>query len=570
MVKRRLILVTALAGAACTDSSPTEFSEELIACGFGHAQTLEVGGVIRDDGGGARFCLESPDGGTYLLLPFVAGPRDTAAKLTVSVFGGGIGPAPSIETAAPTASLAGTAASIDAADVIDATDAWHYVLRAREHTELPQDVAGPVPSPTPTGNAAPAAAAAAGVAPGDVFSVNVSTRCDARDLHNARVAVVTDHAIVTYDPANPTTGAFTDEDWRTFGTRFDGLVHPVVAQNFGTATDIDGNGRVILFFTRAVNEIVPPGGGIGIVGGFFWRGDLFPRDGIPDRTAPCANSNEAEVLYLAVPDPEGEVRGVPISGATLRQVMVATLGHELQHLVNSARRLYITNAPVLEETWLNEGLSYIAEELLFYAAAGAEPGQNLNAQDIVASTRLKDAFNTYAVNNLGRLNIFLQAPQDWSVMGADAIPTRGAAWSFLRYLADRDPRPDAEILKALIDGPQAGLANLAAVLGEDPLPWMHDWSVSLFTDDHVAGLEPRFNQLSWELRDVIPALRPDRQYPLRVLPIEPGEGFSIELQPGSAAYPLFNLTPGARAIIGLGVDGETSDHGVHTVLVRVE
>ncbi|MGH7577447.1 MAG: hypothetical protein ACREM1_20275 [Longimicrobiales bacterium] len=568
-MRRQLVLLMAVACAVCTESSPTEFAEQLIACGFGSSVALDVGDMIRDGGGGASFCLESPDGGTYLLLPFVAGPRDTAATVTVSVFGGGIGPAPSLDAVGPAASLV-TASSADAADLIEATDAWHHVLRAREHAELRQHAAGAATRPTPPRDAVQSPAAAESVAPGDLLALNVSARCDAQDMRGARVAAVTAHAIVTYDPANPTNGAFTDQDWQTFGTQFDALVQPVVTQNFGAVTDIDGNGRVILFFTRAVNEIVPPGGGIGIVGGFFWRGDLFPRDGIPNRTAPCANGNEAEVLYLAVPDPEGEVRGVPISDATLRQVMVATIGHELQHLVSSGRRLYITEAPVLEETWLNEGLSYIAEELLFYAAAGTEPRQNLTAQDILASSRSTDAFNTYGVGNLGRLNVFLQAPQDWSVMGEDAIPTRGAAWSFLRYLIDRDPRPDDVIIKALIDGQQAGLANLTAALGEDPLPWMHDWSLSLFTDDLVTGLEPRFEQPSWALRDIISALRPDQQYPLRILPIEPGEGFSVELQPGAAAYPLFALRPGTRAIIGLGADGETTDRTVRTVVMRVE
>lgn len=155
-------------------------------------------------------------------------------------------------------------------------------------------------------------------------------------------------------------------------------------------------------------------------------------------------------------------------------------------------------------------------------------------------------------------------------MGRDAIPTRGATWSFLRYLGDRDPRPDETILKALIDGQEAGLANLAAALGRDPLTWMQDWSVGLFTDDFVAGLDGRFQQPSWALRDVVAALRPDQRYPLRVLPIEPGEGFSVELQPGSAAYPLFSLMPGSRAILGLGADGETSDRSVRVVLMRVE
>ena len=36
---------------------------------------------------------------------------------------------------------------------------------------------------------------------------------------------------------------------------------------FGQPTDIDNNGHIVLFFTRAVNELTPPNAG-GVVGGF--------------------------------------------------------------------------------------------------------------------------------------------------------------------------------------------------------------------------------------------------------------------------------------------------------------
>ena len=43
-----------------------------------------------------------------------------------------------------------------------------------------------------------------------------------------------------------------------------------------------------------------------------------------------------------------------------------TLAHEYQHLINAGRRLYVNNAEFFETVWLNEGLSHIAEELLYY------------------------------------------------------------------------------------------------------------------------------------------------------------------------------------------------------------
>jgi hypothetical protein len=315
---------------------------------------------------------------------------------------------------------------------------------------------------------------------------------------------------------------------------------------------------------------VPPGSRTGVVIGFLYRGDVFPRAGIPGRTDPCPASNEGEVLYLSVPDPEGEVRGVPINYSTLNQVMTGTIAHEFQHLINSGRRVHVTNANSLEETWLNEALSHIAEELMFYTLSGIAPRQNVDTTLVQASNARREAFNRFAYSNLGRFDRFIQSAQDWSPMGADGQETRGATWSFLRYVADRDPRPDAPFFRALVDGPGAGVDNLRSALGQDPLPWMQDWSVSVFADDLVPGSDARYQQPSWNMRNLITALRIiDRRYPLRTLPLESGQGFAVKLRIGSAAYPVFSVEAGQRAFVVLGVDGATGDKTVRAVLMRV-
>ncbi len=86
---------------------------------------------------------------------------------------------------------------------------------------------------------------------------------------------------------------------------FDTLVDPVDRAAFGTPSDIDNNGHVILFFTRAVNELTPPGA-LGVTLGFFFPRDLYPKTAAP---GPCAGSNVAEMFYLLVPDTGGVVNG---------------------------------------------------------------------------------------------------------------------------------------------------------------------------------------------------------------------------------------------------------------------
>jgi hypothetical protein len=296
---------------------------------------------------------------------------------------------------------------------------------------------------------------------------------------------------------------------------------------------------------------------------------VFPRAGIPDRAAPCAQSNEAEVLFLAVPDPQGRVR-VPVNHATLAQVVPGTIAHELQHLINSARRLHVTEAPVLEEVWLNEALSHLAEELMFYASTGVHPRENVDTATIRGGPGRVDAFNRYMYNNLGRFDRYLQSPHDWSPMGTDGHETRGAAWSFLRYVADRDPSDDGAFLRALVDSRSAGLESLAGALGQDPLRMMEDWSVSVLADDFGSAMPTLYQQPSWNLRELISALRVvDRRYPLRLIPLEDGPGFSVRMRVGGAAYPVFSIDAGKRGLVRVHTDDASPDRTLRTVLIRL-
>src|SRR5258705_1124007 len=106
--------------------------------------------------------------------------------------------------------------------------------------------------------------------------------------------------MVVTDTASPANG-FTTPDYDFFGAAFDTLVYPVDTLNFGTPGDVDNNQRVVLFFTRAVNELTPPGQNF-YVGGFFFGRDLFPTTGVGNVQG-CAACNFPEMFYLLVPHP---------------------------------------------------------------------------------------------------------------------------------------------------------------------------------------------------------------------------------------------------------------------------
>jgi hypothetical protein len=66
-----------------------------------------------------------------------------------------------------------------------------------------------------------------------------------------RVVAVTEHTIVVVDTLNPAS-QLNDSDYARFGGDFDRWGYSVVTENFGEPSDLDENGHVIAFFTRAV------------------------------------------------------------------------------------------------------------------------------------------------------------------------------------------------------------------------------------------------------------------------------------------------------------------------------
>jgi hypothetical protein len=567
-------LLLALLGVVACDDGTTGLADD-DTCAFGGALDLAVGEIVTGRvGQRSVLCLRAPAHAEYALVSLVGHDRDTLlhAELLIQSEGFLDDSAPFVAATSlledgpsPTSSPAavGRDPGVDEAPGRE-TESLHVRLRAQERA-LFAGRGSRAGGALRGRDSEPRAAATVPPTEGAQVELSVSAVCEAPDRRTGRVVAVTQRAIVVEDLANPP-GGFTESNLRGFGDEFDALAYPTVANAFAEPTDIDGNGRIILFFTRGVNEKTPTGGQ-GVVAGYFWGGDLFPV-GSGD-LSPCASSNEAEVIYLAVPDPSGAVNGRPVGLDLLLPVTTTTAAHELQHLVNAGRRIHVNFAEQLEETWLNEGLSFIAEELLFYAASGLDPRSNLGAERLRADPALTAAFNRFAQHNVGRFNLHLQFARTSSPIGRDGLPTRGATWSFLRYAADRDPRPDEALFRSLGDATSAGLANLEAALGADPLEWMADWGVSVLTDDLLPG-HVRFQGPSWNMRSVIPALRPlDRRFPIQLLGLYGPGAYLIRLQPsGAAAYAVFRVRPGRSDI--LVTPGEGTDETIRYGLVRVD
>lgn len=275
------------------------------------------------------------------------------------------------------------------------------------------------------------------MAVGDVLSLNVNadSACSRPVYHGARVVAVGTHAVILSDTLNPL-GGFTTADFQRYAARFDTLVYPLDVANFGEPTDIDKNGHIAILFTRAVNELTPPRSN-SYVGGFAFSRDLFPTTKTA-RAQACAGSNQGEYFYMLAPDPYGTINSNARSTGFVDSASTAVLAHEFQHIINASRRLYVNNTLAFEEKWLDEGLAHEAEELLFYREAGLSPRANLDFTAIRASAAQRIAYNSDMSGNGSRYKAYLTAPATNSPYAAnDSLPTRGAAWSFLRYAVDR-------------------------------------------------------------------------------------------------------------------------------------
>jgi hypothetical protein len=378
----------------------------------------------------------------------------------------------------------------------------------------------------------------------------------ARDLRTGRVAAISERAIILADVANPD-GGFSDDDYASLAATFDGQVWPVLTHNFGAPFDVDRNNRVILFFTRAVNELVPEGQQW-YVGGVTVARDLFPlRDA--GRLSGCAGSNHAELIYMPVPDPLGEVGGHERDRAGELRRAPALMSHELQHVINASRRLYggfTSRSDWNEAIWLNEGLSQIAEELMGYAATDLAPGFDIGIEHFIGFPDRQAAFSLFMQANFQHLAHYLEEPDTTSPYGPDSRAARGAAWQFLRYAADRRGGSQAAFWASLVSSGSSGLANIASAIGTDVREWLRDWAVAVYTDDAVPGVPLRYRQPSWQFRGLYPYLmRQDGtgygRYPLATRALEAGIDMPLGLTAGTAAYIRFAVPAGGRAEVRL-------------------
>ena len=133
-------------------------------------------------------------------------------------------------------------------------------------------------------------------------------------------------------------------------------VYGVATRAFGSESDVDQNGRVMILFTPIVNGMTETAQcSQSYVTGFFFPLDIDPTAGSDNR------SNQAEVFYAMVPDPQGTVT-CDHSVERVTRIVPVTFIHEFQHMISFHQHV-VLRAGSSEKTWLNEAMSHMAEEL---------------------------------------------------------------------------------------------------------------------------------------------------------------------------------------------------------------
>jgi hypothetical protein len=330
-------------------------------------------------------------------------------------------------------------------------------------------------------------AAAAVVRVGDqrTFQVCADLNCSAVQDFAAVLAdakYVGDHAIIYQDVDAPASG-ISDAEFVDIGRLFDEEIYDVTTRAFGAESDVDGDGRVAILLTPVVNSLTPTSScETSFIAGFFFALDINPGS-IGD-----TRSNQAEVFYAIVPDPQGEFT-CDFSVNQVRTRVPVTFIHEFQHMISFHQHVMLRGG-LPEEVWLNEAMSHLSEEIgAFHFLA-------------LADTTL---FNTFAVGNLINAYDYLLEPGDVYTLftGTGSLEERGASWLFLRWLADQF---GDDIVRRLSETGLGGGPNVATATGEDVSRLLSQWFLANWVSDLPdsvladADKPPRLEYGTWRFR----------------------------------------------------------------------
>lgn len=392
-----------------------------------------------------------------------------------------------------------------------------------------------------------------------------------------RVEHVSERAIFVADTANPA-GGFTASDYAHFGSVFDDSIYGPQTTYFGSPTDNDDNGRIIVLLTKEVNRRDN-------ILGMVVSVDFFPRTS-------CPASDEGEIYYGRVPDPNGEF-GPAYSLSAARLHVPGLIAHEVTHITQFGRRFAMPNYNGLQALWEMESQATLAEEVIGHRFNVRQSGQNYGF-DVAWENCGSDTGVAWYCDKFQDLALYYGfltgganptsvdgAPEQCSFVGRPDQGNDGpcqsqrmiyTGWSFLRWLSDHYGDAlggEGQLHRQLIDNTTSGFTSIARVVGQPIHELLGRWAATLYTDDRFAGVGGTLSLPSWNLYDI-------EQHLVQSARLDPYDhtftdaSRNASVRGGSSAYFLVSGPRLASAVRATTTTGGTLPVAMRMWVVRVQ
>ena len=346
------------------------------------------------------------------------------------------------------------------------------------------------------------------ITPLKIPNLDAPNFCSSSIAVGARTAWVGQHAIIVEDTTSVLNGAPTlkgqlDSLYAAVGNEFDTVMWPILTQNFGSPLAMDQQlsrtGKIVMLFSPRINTLAG-----GAISGFVVSCDFFPVSQAP-------SSNVGEYFYAVMPTSGASGISAGTKDAWLRSIR-STIIHEGKHITAFGER-FARNVD-FEELWLEEGTARHAEELFARGIYGVPwKGNTGYLNSVYCDVRPANASAPQCagrpvlmLRHFDALYQYLQGPEQFSVVGRVApgdATFYGSAWSIVRWAIDHYATTEAAFLSGMVQGTQAGVANLEGRTGKSWEEMFGEWSLMLYADDYpgVTFANTRLRFPTWNLRD---------------------------------------------------------------------
>ena len=228
---------------------------------------------------------------------------------------------------------------------------------------------------------------------------------------------------------------------------------------FGAPSDIDGNGKIVVFVTPTIT---------GDLAAQVWSGDFFPQSS-------CESSNAMELVYFN----NSLIQAMDDDSPSWQAL--ETLAHEAKHVVSLYHRIAATNrmgSSQYHPSWIEEGTAEIAggmsSRIAWAAIGGPAVGAAVTRTDFVNSGIGPENYGILL--RMARTSSYLGSQPNSMVVKPNGAHEQhsvyGTGWNFHRWLGDgygnaATALADAATFKEQNDSMTAGgLAGLTHVTGK--------------------------------------------------------------------------------------------------------